>query len=386
MVCAFSVREFSDSWLRRMGGWFWDLEVYERALSAHGRGTDPYYTGVLLPFVYHPVVLRLLALLDSIGSLRVVLIALTVGAVIWLSREVMYTTTHPQGGEAGSRSFGPMHYLVAFAMACAFGGVGVTACMSGNVSVTMHFAMMAALLRGGRPGGLFFRFLPFGLLVLCSLVKPFFLAYLAVPVLLYERRLTALACSFVVVALFGVLWYGFEVYWPGEYAHFQLNVVRLLSDQDPWYSFFYVFCALTGSRPLSLAAHCVMSVLMIVLVLRLFRQRFGRDVPFAPQLLVLYGVLTLASPRVKEYDLFPVLVGLFLALDLLTPLALRLILISVMLTLIPLPIVMGADAPHPPGFSPVASWQAFALLFLGVAFLWIMEPQQKPQVDVRMRA
>ena len=374
VVCAVSVADFAYRWSRILGV-FWDISVYQRAVADFGSGVDPYRTDVLFPFVYHPLVLRLLAVMGSVLPLKVVLPVVTVVAIVWLAREL--------AGTAASGVVSPRRFLAALVMAAAFGGVGTAACMSGNLAVLMHFTLMAALLRASRAttGG-FFRLLPYGLIVLFALVKPYFLLFLAVPVMLYERRGIALACSMVVVLMFGAIWLAFQVYWPHEYAQFLANLRwHILSRGDMGYSFFLVFGALTHKVPLALALHVLVSVVMVVIVPLLFKQRYGRDVPFVPQLLILYLALTVANPRMKDYDLFPALVGFFAVFWLLSRSASAIILAALTLTVVPLlsSLVPEFAAEHQMLLDPFGTWQMVGLAVLGVSFLVLMqEPQVAP--------
>ena len=373
VVCAVSVADFAYRWSRILGV-FWDISVYQRAVGDFGSGVDPYRTDVLFPFVYHPLVLRLLAVMGSVLPLKVVLPVLTVVAIVWLAREL--------AGAAASGVVSPRRFLAAFVMAAAFGGVGTAACMSGNLAVLMHFTLMAALLRASRAAGGFFRLLPYGLIVLFALVKPYFLLFLAVPVMLYERRVIALACSMVVILMFGAIWLSFQVYWPHEYAQFLANLRwHILSRGDMGYSFFLVFGALTHNVPLALALHVLVSAVMVVIVPLLFKQRYGRDVPFVPQLLVLYLALTVANPRMKDYDLFPALAGFFAVFWLLARSAPAVILTALMVTAVPLlsSLVPEFAAQHQMLLDPFGTWQMVGLAVLGVSFLVLMqEPQVAP--------
>jgi hypothetical protein len=144
-----------------MLGFLWDISVYERAVVDYGRGVDPYRTDVMFPFVYHPLVLRLFAILSSVLPLKVVLPALTLAALVWLSRELLGAA--PRSGTAPLQSacethehvIGPGRLALAIAAASGFGGIGAAALLSGNMSPLMHFALMAALLRGGRVHSVF---------------------------------------------------------------------------------------------------------------------------------------------------------------------------------------------------------------------------------------
>ena len=392
VFCAVSLAYFPLHWARFLGV-SWDTSVYERAVADYHSGADPYRTDSLFPFVYHPLVLRALALLNAVAPLKMLFPALTLAALAWLSRELTKATARAESAVAQSSpwTIGPRQFLLAVVVGGAFGGIAAPALMSGNLTPLFDFALLAALVRGRFATGLFFRYLPYGLILLFSLVKPYILVCLAVPVMLYERRVAALACATVVVALFGVTWISFQWVWPDEYAHFLANLQWHILGRGDWgYTFFFIFNNLTlHNVPLALALHGVVAVVFLVLVEQFFKQRYAAgEVPFVPHLLVLYLVLTLANPRMKEYDLFPALVGLFTVLGALSRWANPLTLVALSLAAFPTleAVVPAAFATnHPMLFDPFGSWQLLGLGVFAVALVvGVLETQQsQPAAEVR---
>jgi hypothetical protein len=376
-LSAASLVVFAFQWARMLG-FLWDISVYERAVADYSRGVDPYRTDVMFPFVYHPFVLRLFAILSSVLPLKVVLPALTLAALVWLSRELLdaaaWLGTAPlqSACETRKRSIGPWQLALAIAAASGFGGNGAAGLLSGNMSLLMHFALMAALLRGGRVHSVFWRHLPYVLILVFALIKPYFLIFLAAPVLLYERRMVAVGWSLAVAALFTAMWLSFQVYWAAEYAHFIANLrYHILGRGDLGYTFFYVFGAITRKPLLALELHTIVSLLLIALVPLLFAKKYGRAIPFAPQLLVLYLTLTLANPRMKDYDLFPALIGFFAVSGMLSKWSTQITLAGLLLSLVPLlsPAFPDLSSRHPMLFDPFGTWQIVALAAIGLVFL-----------------
>ena len=376
-LSAVSLAIFASRWARMLG-FLWDISVYERAVADYDRGVDPYRTDVMFPFVYHPLVLRLFAFLSSILPLKVLLPALTLAALVWLSLELLDpvassgTTPLQSAREPQERVIGPRQLALAIAVASGFGGIGAAALLSGNMSPLMHFALMAALLRGGRAPSAFWSYLPFMLILLFALIKPYFLIFLAAPVLLYQRRMIALGWALAVVALFSAIWFSFQMYWPAEYSQFIANLRgHILGRGDLGYTFFYVFGAITHKPMLALELHTIVSLLLIALVPLLFAKKYGRTIPFAPQLLVLYLMLTLANPRMKDYDLFPALVGFCAVSGMLSKWATQITFAGLLLSLVPLLSWAFPDlnANHPMLFDPFGTWQIVALAVIGLAFL-----------------
>ena len=389
VVCAVSLADFAYRWSRILGV-FWDVSVYERAAADYASGANPWRTGTLLPFVYHPLVLRALAVLNGLVPLRLLLPALTLAALAWLSYELTQTTRRDSSpGEPPV--IGPLQFLLALGIAGAFGGIGASALMSGNLAPLMDFALLAALMRGRYATGVFFRYLPYGVILLAALVKPYLLLNLAVPVLLYPRRVVALVCAAAVVASFGAIWLLFQLQWPGEYAQFMTSLrEHILGSGDLGYTFFHVFAALTHNALLALVLHAVVCVLLLALVQQFFKQRYaGREIPFIPHFLVLYLVLTLVNPRMKDYDLFPALVGLFAVFGALSRWSVSLTLAALLPTVFPLSSVLvpALAANHPLLFDPFGTWQLVGLAVFGVGLLvGVLEGDQQAPPAAGVRA
>jgi hypothetical protein len=376
-ICAVSLVGFS--YRRARFGILWDISVYNRAVADYGRGVDPYRTGEMFPFMYHPLVLRLLALLARLVHLRVLLPALTITALVWLCRELM------RAGVASS----PTRLLAVTAVAGAFGGLGAPALLSGNLAPLMHFSLLAALLHGDRVRGSLARLAPYVLILVFALIKPYFLIFLAAPVLFAADRRLALACAGTVIMLFAIVWMGSAVYvWPDEYARSLHNLQwHILGRRDVGYTFFFVFSALTPNVSRALELHALVAVLLIALVPLLFAKRFGPEPPRAPRLLLLYLVLTLANPRMKDYDLFPALVGFFAVFEALSPWAAPLTLVALALTNFPLlsGLFPELNARHPMLFDPFGTWQIVGLAVIGLPLLVEMLAAQ-PVAEKRVHA
>jgi hypothetical protein len=211
------------------------------------------------------------------------------------------------------------------------------------------------------------------MILLSALIKPYLLLFLAVPVMLYERRVIALVSVSVVVALFGAIWVSFQMRWPDEYAQFFANLRgATLGKGDLGYTGFHAFGALTHNVVLALALHTVVTVLLLALVQQFFKQKYaGREAPFLPHFLVLYLVLTLANPRMKEYDLFPALVGFFAVIGALSRWSAYLTLAALLPTLVPLTAMLAPEfvANHLLLFDPFGTWQMVGLAVLGITLL-----------------
>ena len=378
----------------RILGFQWDVAVYARAVADYARGADPYRTDVYLPFVYHPFTLRVLVLLNHLAPVKVLFPALTLAAVGWLFVEFGQITVRAgdRGGAADAPPSAVSPKVLAFALlvAAGFGGVGAPALMSGNMSGLMHFTLLAAFLRAGRVDNVPSRYLPYALILAFALVKPYMLIYLAVPVLQEQKRVPALIAGVVVVALFAVCWFSFQAVWPDQYARFVTNLQwQTLSRGDVGYTFFYVFGHFTRQLATALELHGIVSLLLIALVPLLFTRKYGPDAPFAPKLAVIYLVLTLANPRMKDYDLFPALAAFFAVFALLFPRrAAPITLAGALVAAVPVFARLGAPrlfARHPLFFDPFGNWQILGLALIAVLFLVGMMDGEPLESETRAR-
>lgn len=366
-VSLLSLVFFSYRWSKN--GFFWDLAVYRRAVADYNRNVDPYRTDVVLPFVYHPLVLRLFALMNGILPLRVSLPLLELAAFAWFAFEFLQATL-PREAPGNGRS----PRILAAMAAGAFGGIGVPAFMAGNITSFMHFALIASLLHSRRVAGVPSACLPYGLILLFALVKPYFLIFLAVLVLLSASRTIALACSAAVVLVVAAAWLSSDFFRPAEFARFNGALQSQILDKgDLGYSFFGVVDALTHRHLLALALHAAACSLLSAAVLLLFARKHGCLAEFAPRLFLTYLVLTLANPRMKDYDLFPALIGFFVVFGLAPRAAALGTLAALLLTLVPLaaPLFQELSARYPPLFDPYGTWQDVGLMVIGVVFVML---------------
>ena len=69
---------------------FWDLNVYNRAVSDYIQGVDPYRRDVSLLFIYHPYVLKAFIFLYELFSIKMWLLCFYFVATTFFVREFLY--------------------------------------------------------------------------------------------------------------------------------------------------------------------------------------------------------------------------------------------------------------------------------------------------------
>ena len=287
-------------------GIFWDMGIYEKAVSVFRSGGNPYELNGYLSFVYHPLVLRFMALFGS--HLDIALMAAYVGSLLFFFSSL-----------GSNRSW----WFYAF-LAFAYCGIGTISIGSGNVTVFFHLILLGILLRHISNGdndrvASSNGFLVFILLVLLfSLVKPYMLAYLLIPMALTWKSkqqrstwtLVLLAALFLALILILS-----SLYFGAEFQSF-LSAVQgqTIGKRDLGYGlvmYFYEYYLSAGTL-IYRAFVLHFAILGAILLITLFLAKRSGALNTSRFALLLYFLLTILNPRLKVYDLFPALIALFI--------------------------------------------------------------------------
>ena len=314
---------------------FWDLSVYERAVADFKNGIDPYKKTTGLLFIYNPLALRLFSLLDQISPLRNTLLTLYGLSFSWILCELTMlrevNSTYNVLEMSSVRISRLITAISAVAIpATAFGsGIGVTSIASGNLTLYMHLALIAAFLGWGRESDSPRMLVPILLIPVFSIIKPYFLLYLAIPPLISGRSKPA--CNHAIFAglIALVFWTCSYYFFPDEFAKFMAALkLQTFGGNDVGYSFFGIFRGLGVNDLMALSLHFAVSAFLATAAVLYIRSEksFGHQ----SKLLLLYFIFSIANPRMKEYDLFPALICLFTFLRAISPKPDLIILIGVL--------------------------------------------------------
>jgi hypothetical protein len=287
-------------------GIFWDLGIYEKAAAVFNAGGNPYDLNGYLSFVYHPLVLRLIALFGS--YLGIVLMGAYVLSALFFIKSL-----------GNNRSW----WIYSF-LAFAYCGVGTISIGSGNITVFFHLILLGILLRGIRSKQNFqsdsdqLTSLFILMVAIFSIVKPYMLAYLLIPIVAtwkthlqkFTWTLTLLAVLMLVATLLLS-----PLYFGTEFQSF-LSAVQgqTIGKRDLGYGlviYFYEYYLSAG--PLIYRAFVLhFAILVTITLITIFLARRSKLLNKGSFVLLLYFLLTILNPRLKVYDLFPGLIALFI--------------------------------------------------------------------------
>ena len=298
-------------------GIFWDLSIYAKAINVLNSGGDPYSPDQLsgyLSFVYHPLVLHVMALFGSWLSLA--LMAFYIASIVYFL--------------LGLRKNSNL-WLSAF-LAFAYCGIGFISIVSGNLTVFFHLILLGILARDASqdleqkknsklPTSINTTFVI--LLLAFSIVKPYFLIYLAIPLIMQwgKKEGFAKTLRFVLtwMSIFIILMISSSLFYGAEFSAFITSLQnQTLGKRDLGYGFvmfFYDYYLSAGPliyRAFFLHFAIAFLLLLISVYLAIKNKWLSTDnlnsayFPF-----LLYFLLTLFNPRLKVYDLFPAFFALY---------------------------------------------------------------------------
>ncbi|MCP5142891.1 MAG: hypothetical protein H6980_11120 [Gammaproteobacteria bacterium] len=274
-------------------GFFWDLDVYSRAVEVRQAGGDPYSTSERLLFVYHPLILDAMSVFgDKLTRL-----------LTFLYLIVVFTF---------ARAAATQGFTWEVFLALGYGAMGLDAAATGNLTTFMHLALLTLILGGLTQPSARHGFIL--LVALFSAVKPYLAIYALLPFVLSHARgeswrplLGWAVGAFSTVAL-ALLSY--SLFDPDRVALFlaALNAQTLVKGDLGFGFGYFINLALDGNWVGAVIGHMVIAIAISWVTIRRFHGRIADPVTYA---LLLYLLLSLFNPRLKLYDVAPMLFALF---------------------------------------------------------------------------
>jgi hypothetical protein len=219
----------------------------------------------------------------------------------------------------GNRSW----WLYSF-LAFAYCGIGTISIGSGNITVFFHLVLIGILLKSinaeqtlkANSGKLTTTFIL--AVMLFSIVKPYMLAYLLIPLVLTwktQQQKSIWSLTFLVSLVLAVTLLLSSLYFGAEFQSF-LSAVQgqTIGKRDLGYGlvmYFYEYYLSAGSLIYrAFVLHFV--ILSAIILTTLYLAKRSGILNSSRFMLLIYFLLTILNPRLKVYDLFPALIALFI--------------------------------------------------------------------------
>jgi hypothetical protein len=281
---------------------FWDLSVYKRAVYDYSIGQNPYRLDALFLFIYHPYILILFFYIDKIADLNFVFASIFIISSYLFFKQIQENLY----SEKIKTNFGnKLSIFWLFAPAICFGGAGIVALQSGNLTLYLHFAVISTFLYIKKNINLKSIIYFLACVVFVSLIKPYYLGYLILLIYLTNYKKAALF-SIISVLIFAAIWLSAGVYTPILYEKFLAALThQTLGQGDLGYAVFGLIRRFLGDA-IALFIHVVVMVLALGGAIFLTRRkacelRSDEIMPLA------IAFIIFLNPRMKEYD-FPIAV------------------------------------------------------------------------------
>lgn len=275
---------------------FWDYWVYQGALAALGTGADPYAAGTMqrfgveagYNFTYPPIALDLLdplAAFDPTSLLWVYSIVFAASALwlLWLLATTLCASFSPF-----QRACALVAGIAAFTMA------GTIAVSSANLGVILNAIVLTGLVYAIRSRS----YLPFFLAVLlCSSIKPFYLQFLIVPIVVNRELWAYILKSGTVVAASAAIYLLYYLFSEARFASWMASIAdQSITQGVPGNNVFGFALRLGASSVEALAIHGLFCVAMLLMAIRL------KSTDQGVRLSVALIVASFLNPRIMMYD------------------------------------------------------------------------------------
>lgn len=273
---------------------FWDLNIYQSAVESYALNLNPYAVSSADLFIYHPLVLQLFTLANNkIGmALGFFYTLITLSFLLSLANR--------------------RELFIPFFLAFSFLGLGVLSIATGNVTLFLHLSLLSILIPGinSKKSKHLFN----GAVVICSIIKPYMLAYLTIPCFMSFRKgekitpslKQGLAWLITFVLILGIHTAIFSDLFFDFYA--ALNA-QIITKGDLGLSVYSYLTQVIKAQHIALALHFLIVGGCAFFVLRFFfSNKQADELAFV---LALYFLLSLLNPRLKDYDIPPMLFALF---------------------------------------------------------------------------
>ena len=360
-----------------------DLAIYERAAVAYLQNKNAYRPEVAQNlFVYNPVILHLFAYLERLFGFTHCIAAIYAFTTIWFGVEI-YLCFHklPIKNESIKKAT-ILNFCLIQISALAFGGIGFLSFTTGNITLYTHFLLIACLLGFYRTDCMRYKIIFCILLLFFSIIKPYFLAYLAIIFLIFNNKSQIILALTFIIGAFGATWLSSMYFYAPEYQEF-INALhqQILVFNDIGFSIFAVAINAHLSETVSIIIHIIFSIIMLYAFAFYLPRFFSIKTDLYARTFLLYFCLCIINPRMKEYDLYPAIICIFMFFHQITLKNKPIMLLGIIVSIIPeLLAVISEDfvIKLPAIFTKAHPWQLLGLVIMfGVFAIYIMQDKNK---------
>jgi hypothetical protein len=271
-----------------MNSLFWDIEVYEFAITSFENGMDPYIDRQGFDFLYPPLVLDSLVFINKFIPIEIFIVGSTIAGLWYLIRSFAVL-------EQISIKGVDVLFLSLF-LSFGYFSWGYLGFFSGNLSTLGHLIILGVFLHYLHRPIFMQGLMLYIVIIIFSLIKPYFLAYSLL--LLIKDFKKAFVCAVLTSSFTVGIWYFSSLDDQSMFQSFLQNLTAgTINNDDLGYSIFSLLYA-HYSLSLSIISHVILFCIGLVI----YFKRIS-ILGIVPSVIWLSSLSILSNPRVKEYDL-----------------------------------------------------------------------------------
>lgn len=283
---------------------FWDLNVYTKATDRYLSGLNPYkIVETELPFVYNPLILEIFGKFETFLNLNLILLVF-----YFISTCLFFISLFLVLKKLSTSTNLVTDYIVLMVTSLSFGHFGLYSIQTGNITLFLHFFLNSLIL-------FFLLYKKKALLItiniliiLMSIIKPYFLAYILINFLFLKNKSALISC-FITFTSFSALWYSSSKIFPILFNQFLVSLNNQTYQKgDLGFSIFSYIYPLFKNLYLSLFLHLCFCFLLFLLYKKFQSKLLNKNNVFLAAFYVCMFIIIL-NPRMKVYD-FSIVVSL----------------------------------------------------------------------------
>lgn len=294
--CKFSI-QISEIFLGERD-FFWDLNVYVQGVIDYKLGINPYRDDLDLMFVYHPYVLKIFSIVNNLIPINIFLFLFYLLSTYFFCSQLNNYLSIKCNFKNKKNNISIIWAILPSIM---FGEALISAIRIGNISIYLHFFILGMFFFGIKSISSLKIFLFITSIVIASIVKPYYLAYLIL--LIYytslKKSITLLAATCIFVF---AIWISAHYFTADLYQKY-LDMLFIQGFENWGYSVLGLLINFTSSTN-AFSLHLLLMLLTLLgFIFFIYQKKYKINYDKFIPLTIIYIIVM--NPRMAIYD-FPI--------------------------------------------------------------------------------
>jgi hypothetical protein len=296
IICSLFISLMSE-FPMRLGS---DVNPLIQAVNDYSVGSDPYRHMAQSMFVYHPYVLTALITINSLVPLHLFLFFVYILSIVWFG----YQSCQWLIGQMPSTLSVKQDVALVMLVSLSFGSVTIASLLCGNLSAYFHLILIGMIFHYSTKKNILTLFMLGLTIVLFSVVKPYFLAYVLFYFLVFKKTHAVLTAGVICIST-GLIWLSGIYFLPEIYEKFTsaLQYQLLVKDDLGGFSSLRIMGPILGVK-VAFIAHLGIVCMAMYMLLVVGPRKIVFMKNTANQLLIMILLIIFINPRLVFYDFY----------------------------------------------------------------------------------